>query len=95
MESISSNANQGTPSVVRAPETTVPREVEKLKIKETNTTKLMDFNGLAERVDSSGSIIRPEVVERGKALVSDPNWPNDALIEGLANTLFEEENFDA
>jgi hypothetical protein len=45
-------------------------------------------------VDSSSADIRPEVVERGKALLSDPNWPNDSILEGLAEKLIDNEDFD-
>ena len=93
MESISSNANPSASKVVRAPERIVSRAKGETKPEELNPTNLMDFNGLAERVHSSGSTIRSEAVERGKALISDPNWPNDSLLDGLAKTLLEEEDF--
>jgi len=93
MESISSNANPSASKVVRASERIVSRAKGESKPEEMNCTKLRDFNGLAERVDSSGSTIRSEAVERGKALISDPNWPNDSLLDDLAETLLEEEEF--
>ena len=93
MESISSNANPSASKVVRSSERIVSRAKGESKPEEMNSTKLMDFNGLAERVDSSESTIRQEAVERGKALISDPSWPNDSLLDGLAETLLEEEDF--
>ena len=93
MESISSNADPSASKVVRAPERIVSRAKGESKPEELKPTTLTDFNGLAEKVHSSGSTIRSEAVERGKALISDPNWPNDSLLDGLAKTLLEEEDF--
>ncbi|MBC8348204.1 MAG: hypothetical protein O3A82_14050 [Verrucomicrobia bacterium] len=56
---------------------------------------MTDIGKLAERVESSSVSIRLEVVERGKALLSDPNWPTDSILEGLAEKLIDNEEFDA
>jgi len=93
MESISPNAESSASKVVRAPEHTVSRPKVESKLDELNSTKLMNFNGLAERVQSSGSTIRQEAVERGKALISDPSWPDDSLLDGLAKKLLDKEDF--
>jgi hypothetical protein len=66
----------------------------KVDIQPSETHTLTDIGKLAERVDSSSVAIRPEAVERGKALLSDPNWPNDSIIEELAEKLFDNEDFD-
>ena len=95
MESISSNTNPSASKVVPASERIVSRTKGELKPEKINSANLTDFNGLAKKVDSSGSTIRPEAVERGKALISDPNWPNDSILDGLAKSLLEEEDFDS
>lgn len=93
MESISSNANPNASKVVRALERVVSQAKGESKPEVLNSAKLTDFTNLAERVDSSEATIRAEAVERGKALISDPNWPNDSALDGLAKKLFAEEDF--
>ena len=55
---------------------------------------LTDVGKLAERVDASSDSIRSEEVERGKALVADPNWPSDSLLDDLAGKLIATEDFE-
>jgi hypothetical protein len=93
MESISPSAETSASKVIRATEQPVSRSKGEPKPEEVNSTNLMNFNGLAERVQSSGSTIRPEAVERGKALISDPNWLNDTIIDALSKKILDEEDF--
>ena len=55
--------------------------------------QLTDLSDLANRAANSGDEIRPEAVERAKALLSDPNWLNDDALEGLADKLLSTEDF--
>ena len=55
--------------------------------------QLTDLSDLADRAANSGDEIRPEAVERAKALLSDPNWLNDDALEGLAEKLLSTEDF--
>ncbi|MBT3668214.1 MAG: hypothetical protein HN548_12120 [Opitutae bacterium] len=55
--------------------------------------QLTDLSDLASRAANSGDEIRPEAIERAKALLSDPNWLNDDAIEGLAEKLLTTEDF--
>jgi hypothetical protein len=55
--------------------------------------QLTDLSDLASRAANSGEEIRPEAIERAKALLSDPNWLNDAAIEDLAEKLLSTEDF--
>ena len=48
---------------------------------------------LAAKVDSTGPEVRPEVVERGKALVANPNWPDDDVLGKLAEKLIDSDDF--
>lgn len=95
MDSISSNANPSASKIIRATERTVPKAKADAEPEALNSAKLLDFNGLAERVDSSGANVSMEAIERGKALISDPNWPNDSILDGLAKAILKEEDFDS
>jgi hypothetical protein len=55
--------------------------------------ELTDLSELADRAANSGDEIRPEAIERAKALLSDPNWLNDQALEGLADKLLSTEDF--
>jgi 2,4-dienoyl-CoA reductase-like NADH-dependent reductase (Old Yellow Enzyme family) len=57
--------------------------------------QLTDVNSLANKVSRTGDDIRPDAVERGRALLADPNWPNDTVLEGLADKLLSSEDFNA
>jgi hypothetical protein len=70
------------PSVVQDSASTAPSKVQ-----------LTDLSDLADRAANSGDEIRPEAVERAKALLSDPNWLNDDALEGLAEKLLSTEDF--
>lgn len=59
---------------------------------ETNVN-LADLGSLADRASQSGDDVRPDAIERGKALIADPNWPNDEALEGLAAKLLRTEEF--
>ena len=55
--------------------------------------QLTDLSKLTDRAANSGEEIRPEAIERAKALLADPNWLNDDAIEGLAEKLLSTEDF--
>ena len=40
-----------------------------------------------------GEDIRPDVIERAKLLLSNPNWPNDNDLENLSEKLLSTEDF--
>ena len=94
MDPISVDANTGGSNKVRAASRSVMQPTPKVQIQPSEVPSLTDIGKLAERVDSSSVTIRSEVVERGKALLSDPNWPNDAVLDELAGKLVDNEDFD-
>ncbi len=94
MDPISVDANPGSSNKVPASSRLPSAHSMKVEIKASEGHALTDVEKLAERVDSSSAAIRTEVVERGKALLSDPNWPNDSILEGLAEKLIDNEDFD-
>ena len=55
--------------------------------------KLTDLSNITDRACKSGDEVRPEAIERAKALLADPNWPNDTAIEGLAEKLLSSGDF--
>jgi hypothetical protein len=57
--------------------------------------QLTDVNSLAAKASLTGDEVRPEAIERGRALLADPNWPNNADIDGLADKLLNSGDFDA
>ena len=95
MDPISVNANTGGSKNVGAASRLQVSPSQKAQIPPTEAHSLTDVGKLAERVDSSSVAIRPEEVERGKALLSDPNWPNDSIMEELAGKLLDNEDFDS
>lgn len=93
MDPISVDANSSDSNKVRASPRLPSSPTSNVEIQPSEGHALTDVGKLAERVDSSSAAIRPEVVERGKALLSDPNWPNDSTLEGLAEKLIDNEDF--
>jgi hypothetical protein len=57
--------------------------------------QLTDVNSLAVKASETGEDIRPEAIERGRALLADPNWPSDTVLEGLAQRLLNSEDFNS
>ena len=55
--------------------------------------KLTDIGKIADQASRAGNEVRPEAIERAKSLLADPNWPNDAVIEGLAERLLSTDDF--
>ena len=95
MDPISVDANPSASNQLRAPSRLPSSPVTNVQIQSIEGNSLRDIGKLAERVESSSIAIRPEVVERGKALIADPNWPTDSILDGLAGKLIENEEFDA
>jgi len=95
MDPISVDANPSGSNKLRAPSRLASSPFPHVQIQSIEGHALTDIGKLAERVESSSVAIRLEVVERGKALLSDPNWPTDSILEGLAEKLIDNEEFDA
>jgi hypothetical protein len=95
MDPISVDANPSGSNKLRAPSRLASSPIPHVQIQSIEGHALTDIGKLAERVESSSVAIRLEVVERGKALLSDPNWPTDSILEGLAEKLIDNEEFDA
>ncbi len=55
--------------------------------------KLTDMSKIADQAIRAGDEVRPEAIERAKSLLADPNWPNDTVIEGLAEKLLSTDDF--
>ena len=55
--------------------------------------KLTDMSKIADQAIRAGDEVRPEAIERAKSLLADPNWPNDTVIEGLAERLLSTDDF--
>jgi hypothetical protein len=94
MEAITNNENApalrayskaGSPAPQAAPEAS---EIVATKV------RLTDVNSLATKAGEAGEDIRPDAVERGRALLADPNWPSDTALEGLAEKLLGSEDFN-
>ena len=94
MDPISVDLNTGGSNNVRAASRVTTQPTPKVQIQPSEVRSLTDIGKLAERVDSSSATIRAEAVERGKALLADPNWPNDAVLDELAGKLVDNEDFD-
>lgn len=56
--------------------------------------QLTDVNSLAAKASHTGDEVRSEAIERGRALLADPNWPNNVDLDGLAEKLLNSGDFD-
>tara|TARA_B100000212_G_scaffold342288_1_gene328652 strand:+ start:3745 stop:4026 length:282 start_codon:yes stop_codon:yes gene_type:complete len=63
------------------------------KNSEITKVSLTDLGELADRADQSGNDIRPEVVERAKTLLDDPNWLSDDNIDKMVGKIIQNEDF--
>jgi len=54
---------------------------------------LTDIGKIADQASQAGAEIRPEAIQRAKSLLADPNWPNDTVIEKLAEKLLSTDDF--
>ncbi|MBU62131.1 MAG: hypothetical protein CMI26_06480 [Opitutae bacterium] len=93
MDPISVDANTSGSSKLRAPSRLPSSPIPHAQTQSISGNALTDIGKLADRVESSSHTIRPEEVERGKALLADPNWPTDSILDGLAEKLIENEEF--
>tara|TARA_B100000959_G_scaffold136255_1_gene143200 strand:+ start:400 stop:687 length:288 start_codon:yes stop_codon:yes gene_type:complete len=93
MDSISVDADSGVSRINRTPSQPARKSGDKATPASEDAAKLTDVSSLAAKAATSSPDIRPEVVERGKALVADPNWPGDNVLDGLAEKLLENEDF--
>ncbi len=95
MEAITNNEN--TPALRAYSKGGTPAPQASAQPSELAATKvqLTDVNSLAVKASETGEDIRPEAVERGRALLADPNWPSDTVLEGLAQRLLNSEDFNS
>lgn len=57
----------------------------------SNTAPLLP--NLADKVSSSSSDIREDVIARAEKLLNDPNWLSDENLDRLASRLIDNEDF--
>ena len=93
MDSISVDADSGVSRINRATQAPAQKSATKSENGADTTTNLTDVQALAAKVDSTGPEVCPEVVERGKALVANPNWPDDDVLDKLAEKLIDSDDF--
>ena len=60
---------------------------------EASKVSLTDLGELAVRVDQSAKDVRPEVIERAKLLLDDPNWMSDENIDRMVGKIIQNEDF--
>lgn len=92
MDAIGNNENN---PVIRAYSKANQSVVKQSTVPSNSATnvQLSDLDAVGHKASKAGSEIRPEAVERGKALLADPNWPNDKTLEGLAERLLSTDDF--
>ena len=56
------------------------------------SVSLTDLSSLTSKAQE-GSELRPDLIEKAKKLLSDPNWPNDDQLEKLSDRLLSSEDF--
>ena len=77
----------GTSEVGSPGDTPIPKVDESSKVSLTNLSELSD------RVEQSGDNIRPEIVERAKLLLDDPDWLSDENIDKMVGKIIQNEDF--
>ena len=95
MEAVSNNENSPILRAYSKASPSVPQPAPSASELAATKVQLTDVGSLATKANNTGSDIRPEAIERGKALLADPNWPNDTILEGLAEKLLDTEDFNA
>ena len=95
MDSISIDGDSGLPKVNRSALPSAPRSEERSTQKNEDAGNLTDISALTGKVSSSSPDVRSEAVERGKALLADPNWPGDDVLDGLAEKLLDSGDLDS
>lgn len=60
---------------------------------EASKVSLTDLGELAVRVDQSAKDVRPEVIDRAKLLLDDPNWMSDENIDRMVGKIIQNEDF--
>lgn len=94
MDSISIDRDTPLANVKRAVVAPATKEASAASNAADSAANLTDVSALAAKVDAVGeSDVRPEAVERGKALISDPNWPSDDILDKLSEKLLDHEDF--
>ena len=93
MEAISNNENTPALRAYSKAKSPTPQLASGASEVAATTVHLTDVGSLATKANKAGSDIRPEAIERGKALLADPDWPNDTILEGLAEKLLGTEDF--
>ena len=77
----------GTSEVGSQEDSPIPKADESSKVSLTNLSELSD------RVEQSGDNIRPEIVERAKLLLDDPDWLSDENIDKMVGKIIQNEDF--
>ena len=95
MDSISVDADSGASRINRASLPPAQKSAAKSDPRAESSANLTDVQALSTKVKSAGPDVRPEAVQRGKALVDDPNWPSDEILDKLAGKLLKDEDFDS
>ena len=95
MEAITNNENAPALRAYSKAGSPIPKTSAKTSELAATEVRLTDVNSLASKASERGEDIRPDAVERGPALLADPNWPNDSVLEGLARKLLDNEDFNA
>lgn len=92
MEAINNSENGPVSRAYAKADKSAPKASASASKPETSVN-ISDLGSLADRASKSGDDVRSEAIERGKALLADPNWPNDEVLEGLAAKLLRTEEF--
>ncbi len=94
MDSISIDRDAPLANVKRAAQASAPKEASGASKSSDSSAGLTDVSALAVKVEASaGPEIRPEAIERAKALLADPNWPSDDVLDKLSERLLDHEDF--
>tara|TARA_Y100001934_G_scaffold181660_1_gene214912 strand:+ start:346 stop:627 length:282 start_codon:yes stop_codon:yes gene_type:complete len=92
MEAINNSENGPVSRAYAKADNSVPKPPVSASKPDTNVN-IADIGSLAERASQTADDVRPDAVERARALLADPNWPNDEALEGLAAKLLRTEEF--
>jgi hypothetical protein len=63
------------------------------KADKSSKVSLTNLSELSDRIEQSGDNIRPEIVERAKLLLDDPDWLSDENIDKMVGKIIQNEDF--
>ena len=92
MDAISGNSSDPLQRVYKSAAGTA-RSQPSVSSEDGAKVSITSISDLAQKADESGEDVRPEVIERAKALLDDPSWLSDDNIDAMVEKVMKVEDF--